>query len=87
VTQAIQKLARHDPLHPAMVVTGILIVAGTAKLGHGMWGVGGLLAFYPIYLAMLIAGRTAAAALARFGLLLLSALQPACRYAVVRVRR
>jgi hypothetical protein len=50
-------------------VIGILIAAGTAKLGHGMWGIAGLLAFYPIYLATLTARHSAAAALARFNLL------------------
>ncbi len=66
MTQAIAafpKLARHHPLHPAIVVAGILIVAATAKLGHGIWGIGGLIAFYPTYLATLVACRSAAAAL------------------------
>ena len=56
-------LAQHNPLHPLMVVLGVVMVAATAKLGHGMWGIGGMLAFYPIYLAMLVAGRRAAALL------------------------
>jgi hypothetical protein len=62
---ALPKLARHHPLHPAVVVLGILVIAATAKLGHGMWGISGLLAFYPAYLAMLAARRSAAPALSR----------------------
>jgi hypothetical protein len=58
-----RQLARHHSLHPLMVVLGVVMVAATAKLGHGMWGIGGMLAFYPIYLAMLVAGRRAAALL------------------------
>ena len=65
---ALPKLARHHPLHPAAVVLGILVIAATAKLGHGMWGIGGLLAFYPAYLAMLAVQRSAAPALSRLGL-------------------
>ena len=65
---ALPKLAQHHPLHPAVVVLGILVIAGTAKLGHGMWGISGLLAFYPAYLAMLAARRSAAPTLSRLGL-------------------
>ena len=57
---ALPKLAQRHPLHPAVVVLGILVIAATAKLGHGMWGISGLLAFYPAYLAMLAARRSAA---------------------------
>jgi hypothetical protein len=60
-----QQLAQHHPLHPLMIVIGVLIVAATAKLGHAMWGIGGTLAFYPTYLAMLAAGKSAAALLSR----------------------
>jgi hypothetical protein len=65
---ALPTLARHHPLHPAVVVLGILVIAGTAKLGHGMWGISGLLVFYPAYLAMLATHRSAALALSRAGL-------------------
>lgn len=64
---ALPKPAGHH-LHPAVVVLGILVIAATAKLGHGMWGISGLLAFYPAYLAMLAARRSAAPALSRLGL-------------------
>jgi hypothetical protein len=59
------QLAQRHPLHPLMVVVGVLIVALTAKIGHGMWGVDGIFAFYPAYLIMLIAGGRLAAALSR----------------------
>ncbi|HEY7246878.1 MAG TPA: hypothetical protein VH678_23635 [Xanthobacteraceae bacterium] len=49
------KLARRSPLHPAVVVAGILTIAATAKLGHGTWGIGGMFAFYPVYVATLAA--------------------------------
>jgi hypothetical protein len=48
-----------------MVVIGMLIVALTAKIGHGMWGVDGIFAFYPAYLIVLIAGGRLAAVLSR----------------------
>jgi hypothetical protein len=60
-----RQLAQHHPLHPLMVVIGVLIATATAKLGHGMWGIGAMLAFYPAYLTMLGAGRRAAALLSR----------------------
>jgi hypothetical protein len=55
------QLARRYPLHPLMIVIGVLIVASTAKIGHGMWGVDGMLAFYPAYLIMLVVMRRLAA--------------------------
>jgi hypothetical protein len=55
------QLARRYPLHPLMIVIGVLIVASTAKIGHGMWGVDGMLAFYPAYLIMLVVMRWLAA--------------------------
>jgi len=55
------ELARKNPLHPLMLIVGVLLAAVTAKLGHAMWGTGGMLAFYPVYLAMLGIGRRAAA--------------------------
>jgi hypothetical protein len=48
-----------------MVVVGIVLVAATAKLGHGIWGIGGMLVLYPAYLGMLLAGQRVAAALSR----------------------
>ena len=68
-----------------MIVISVLIVAATGKLGHGMWGIGGMLAFYPTYLAMLVAGRGAAALLARISIPRLLAQEPA--YARISVRR
>jgi hypothetical protein len=47
-----------------MLIVGVLLAAATAKLGHAMWGTGGMLAFYPVYLAMLGIGRRAAALVA-----------------------
>ena len=61
------QLAQRHPLHPLMVVIGVLIVALTAKIGHGLWGVDGIFAFYPAYLIMLIAGSRLAAVLSRRG--------------------
>jgi hypothetical protein len=58
------QLAQRHPLHPLMVVIGVMIVALTAKIGHGMWGVDGIFAFYPAYL-MLIAGSRLATVLSR----------------------
>ena len=54
------ELARKNPLHPLMLIVGVLLAAVTAKLGHAMWGTGGTLALYPAYLAMLQIGRWAA---------------------------
>jgi hypothetical protein len=71
VTQPITappKIAHHHRLDPVVVVTGVLLIAVTAKFGHGMWGISLLLAFYPSYLAILAAHRGAASALARLGL-------------------
>ena len=79
-----RQLAQHHPLHPLMIVIGVLIAAATAKLGHGMWGVGGLLAFYPTYLIMLAAGPRAAAVLARISVPPLPAPEPA--YARISIR-
>jgi hypothetical protein len=79
------QLARRYPLHPLMIVIGVLIVASTAKIGHGMWGVDGMLAFYPAYLIMLIGGRRVAAALSRMSAPQLFAQEPA--YARVPARR
>jgi hypothetical protein len=78
-------LAQHHPLHPLMIVIGVVIVAATAKLGHGMWGIGGMLAFYPTYLTMLVAGRSAAALFSRISIPQLVAQERA--YARVSVRR
>jgi hypothetical protein len=61
------QLAQRHPLHPLMVVIGVLIVALTAKVGHGMWGVDGIFTFYPAYLIVLIASSRLAAALSRRG--------------------
>ena len=61
------QLAQRYPLHPLMVVIGMLIVALTARVGHGMWGIDGIFAFYPAYLIVLIAGSRLAAALSRRG--------------------
>jgi hypothetical protein len=55
------ELAQKNPLHPLMLIVGILLAGVTAKLGHAMWGTGGVLALYPAYLAMLQVGRWAAA--------------------------
>src|SRR6266849_3313094 len=60
-----RQLAQHNPRHPLMVVIAVLILAVTAKLGHGTWGIGGMLAFYPTYLTMLGARRSAAQLLSR----------------------
>ena len=60
-----RQVARYNPLHPLMIVIGIVLVAATAKLGHAMWGIGGMLVFYPAYLGMLLAGQRAAALLSR----------------------
>jgi hypothetical protein len=79
----VQLVARLNPLHPLMIVMGIVLMAVTAKLGHGMWGVGGMLAFYPTYLAMLIAGARARALLVRMIIVPQVLGQPpvhACRY-------
>ena len=80
-----RKLAQHHPIHPLAIVPGVLIVASTAKIGHGMWGVDGMLAFYPAYLIMLIAGRRVAAALSRMSAPQLLAQEPA--YARISARR
>jgi hypothetical protein len=80
-----RQLAQHNPLHPLMIVIGVVMVAATAKLGHGMWGIGGLLAFYPTYLAMLAAGRSAAALLSRLSVPPLLGRKPA--YARISVAR
>jgi hypothetical protein len=64
-----QQIARQHPLHPLMIVIGVLILAGTAKLGHAMCGIGGLFAFYPTYLAIVVAGRNAASLLSRVAIL------------------
>jgi len=55
----VRQLAQSHPLHPLMIVIGLLVAAGTAKLGHAMWGIEGMLAFYPTYLVMRAAGRAA----------------------------
>ncbi len=81
----VRQLAQHHPLHPLMIIIGVVMVAATAKLGHGMWGIGGVLAFYPTYLTMLVAGRSAAALLSRISLPPLLAQERA--YARVAVRR
>jgi hypothetical protein len=80
-----RQLAQHHPLHPLMVVIGALIVAAMAKLGHGMWGIGGMLALYPTYLTMLAVGRSAAASLLRISVPQLVAQERA--YASASVRR
>jgi hypothetical protein len=72
-----RQLAQQHPLHPLMIVIGLLIVAATAKLGHGTWGIGGMLAFYPTYLAMLVTGRNSAALLPRISVPRLVAQEPA----------
>jgi hypothetical protein len=82
-----RQLAQHHPLHPLMIVIGVLIVAATGKLGHGMWGIGGMFAFYPTYLAMLVAGRSASALLARLSLPPLAAQERAYARVRVSVRR
>jgi hypothetical protein len=87
VTQPITappKIAHHHRLDPVVVVTGMLLIAVTAKLGHGMWGISLLLAFYPAYLAMLATRRSAAPALARLGLPRLATLHA---YSGVAARR
>ena len=80
-----RKLAQHHPIHPLMIVLGVLMVALTAKLGHGMWGIDGMLAFYPTYLIMLVAGRRAATVLSGISAPQLRAQEPA--YAGISVRR
>jgi hypothetical protein len=80
-----RQLAQHHPLHPLMIVIGVVMVAVTAKLGHGVWGIGGIFAFYPAYLTMLVAGRSAAALLSRISVPPLLAQERA--YARVAVRR
>jgi hypothetical protein len=62
---AIRQFTEHHPLHPVMIVFGILLAAGAAKSGHAMWAVGGMLAFYPIYLMSFVTARNGAALLAR----------------------
>jgi len=81
----ISQLPRHYPLHPLMIVIGVLIVASAAKIGHGMWGVDGMLAFSPAYLIMLVAGRRVADALSRMSAPQLLAQEPA--YARISARR
>ena len=56
---SVRQLAQSNPLHPLMIVIGLLLVAATAKLGHAMWGIEGMLAFYPTYLITRAAGRAA----------------------------
>ena len=80
-----RQFAQHHPLHPLMIIIGVVMVAATAKLGHGMWGIGGVLAFYPTYLTMLVAGRSTAALFSRIGVPRLVAQEHA--YARVSVRR
>ena len=79
-----RQLAQHHPLHPLMIVIGVLMVAATAKLGHGMWGIGALFAFYPAYLAMLVAGQRAAALLS--GISIPQLFAPDFAYARISVR-
>jgi hypothetical protein len=81
----VRQLAQHHPLHALMIVIGVLLAAVTAKLGHEMWGIGGMLAFYPTYLAILGVGRSAAAVLARISVPQLPARERA--YARIAVRR
>ena len=57
------QLAERHPLHPLMVVVGMLMVALTAKIGHGMWGIDAMLVFYPAYLLAQVAGQRVAAVL------------------------
>jgi hypothetical protein len=80
-----RQFAQRHPLHPLMIVIGVLIAAATAKLDHGMWGIGGMMAFYPTYLTMLVAGRSTAALFSRIGVPRLVAQEHA--YARVSVRR
>jgi len=75
-------LARRHPLHPVMPIVGVLLAAVTAKLGHAMWGTGGMLAFYPVYLAMLGIGRNAAALVRRISV----SEWPAQEHAYARIR-
>ena len=63
-----RKLARKNPLPPLMLVVGVLLAAAMAKLGHAMLGTGGMLAFYPTYLAGLGIGRSVAGLVARLNL-------------------
>jgi hypothetical protein len=62
---AIRQFTQHHPLHPVMIVFGILRAAAAAKSGHAIWAVGGMLSFYPIYLGTFVAARNGAALLAR----------------------
>ena len=80
-----RKLARKNPLPPLMLVVGVLLAAAMAKLGHAILGTGGMLAFYPTYLAWLGIGRSAAGLLARLNLPLRPRHQLAC--AGIPVRR
>ena len=79
------ELAQNNPLHPLMLVVGVLLAAAMAKLGHAMLGTGGMLAFYPTYLAWLGIGRSAAGLVARLSLSLRAIDQHA--YARIPVRR
>jgi len=57
------QIAERHPLHPLMVVVGVLMVALAAKIGHGMWGIDAMLVFYPAYLLAQVAGQRVAAVL------------------------
>ena len=45
------------PLQAPVVLASVMLAAFGAKLGLGLWAVGGLVCFYPSYLALLVAGR------------------------------
>jgi hypothetical protein len=62
---AIRQFTQDHPLHPVMIVLGILVAAAAAKSGHAIWAVGGMLSFYPVYLMTFVAARNASALLAR----------------------
>jgi hypothetical protein len=55
------KIAERHPLHPLMVILGVLMVALTAKTGHGLWGIDAMLVFCPAYLlAQVVSQRVVA---------------------------
>ena len=54
------------PLQAPVVLASVMLAAFGAKLGLGLWAIGGLVCFYPSYLALLVAGRGAGTQLARW---------------------
>jgi hypothetical protein len=63
---SIKRFMDDHSLQAPLVLAAVMLAALGAKLGLGLWAVGGLVSFYPIYLTALVAGRGAVTQLARY---------------------